>query len=217
MKKEGVIVLGASGHAKVVIELLRASGLQVDYCVGGLDSPESCLGVAVLKGDEHLQHLRENGYTRAFVAIGSNALRQRLAHTAREAGFHLVNAISPTAVISPTARLGKGIAIMAGVIINAESVIEDLAIINTGATIDHDCRIGQAVHIAPQCALAGNVSVSEAAFLGIGCKIIPGIKIGEGATIGAGGVVVSDIPARTLAVGIPARVIKNMTTLSETR
>jgi len=213
MKQEGVIVLGASGHAKVVIELLRASGQRVDYCVGSSDSPQTCLGVPVLRGDEHLQHLQESGYHKTFVAIGSNALRQRLARAVREAGFDLVNAISPTALISPTARLGVGIAIMAGVVINAESVIEDLAIINTGATIDHDCWIRRAAHIAPQCALAGNVNVSEAAFLGIGCKVIPGIEIGEGATIGAGGVVVSNIPAGALAVGIPARVIKTMTKL----
>lgn len=206
--RDGVIVVGSSGHARVCIELLRAMGFQVDYCVGAPDSLESCLGVPVLKGDEHLLRLRQEGYTKAFVAIGDNLRRQRLADGVISSGWQLVNAISPQACISPTAVLGKGIAIMAGVVINAQAVIEDLAIINTGATIDHDCRIGRAAHIAPQCGLAGNVTVGPRSFLGIGCKVIPEVTIGENVTVGAGGVVITDIPSGATAVGVPARVVK---------
>jgi len=203
-----IVVVGAGGHAKVCIELLQAAGERVAYCIGGEDSPEQCLGVPVLKGDEHLETLRRDGYARAFIAIGANRLRERLAMLALRHGYTLVNAISPLATISPSATIGSGIAIMAGAVINAEASIGDLSIVNTGATVDHDCRIGRAVHIAPQTALAGNVVVGDYAFLGIGTKVIPEIIIGKHAVIGAGGVVVSDISDGCTAVGVPARQVK---------
>jgi UDP-perosamine 4-acetyltransferase len=206
MKKE-IIVIGAGGHAKVCIELLQAMGEQVAYCVGEADSQDQCVGIPVLKGDDNLPRLRDAGYSRLFVAIGSNRLRERLASFAVEQGCQLVNAISPQSIISPTAQLGAGIAIMAGAIINAEAVIADLAIINTGATVDHDCQIGKAVHIGPQCALAGNVAVGRQSFLGIGCKVIPEVSIGENVIIGAGGVVISNVNSNVTAVGVPARVV----------
>jgi UDP-perosamine 4-acetyltransferase len=208
--KQGVVVVGASGHAKVVIEILRAMGEEVDFCVGNEASPATCLGVSVLKGDAHLERLRERGYHRVFVAVGSNAVRARLGEAVQRLGFELVNAISPQALISPTARIGKGVAVMAGAVINADSLIDDLVIVNTGATIDHDCHIGAAVHIAPQCGLAGNVTVGEGSFLGIGCKVIPRVSIGTGVTVGAGGVVVNPLPDGTLAVGVPARPVERM-------
>src|SRR4051812_48274273 len=97
---QDVIVLGSSGHAKVCIELLQAGGSSVAYCIGASESGASCLGVPVLHGDEHLKGLRSRGYERVFVAIGANALRQRLALYATDLGFQLVNAISPEATIS---------------------------------------------------------------------------------------------------------------------
>jgi UDP-perosamine 4-acetyltransferase len=204
---DSVIVIGDSGHAKVCIELLHAMGRRVAFCVGVTDGPATCVGVPVLKGDDHLITLRAQGYSEVFIAIGSNGVRHRLADTTQALGYRLVNAISPHAVVSPSARLGIGIAVMSGAVLSAETVIEDLAIINTGACIDHDCRIGRAVHIAPQCGLAGNVTVGAGSFLGIGCKVIPGVRIAESVTIGAGGVVVSDMAPGTRAVGVPAKPI----------
>jgi UDP-perosamine 4-acetyltransferase len=85
-------------------------------------------------------------------------------------------------------------------------VIGDLAIINTGATVDHDCTIGRSAHIAPQCGIAGSVTVGSGSMLGVGTKVIPGITIGKNATIGAGSVVVRNIPEGALAMGVPARI-----------
>lgn len=206
--KKSVIVLGAGGHAKVVIELLNASGYQVDFCVGGNDSPRDCLGIPVLRGDRHLRQLRDDGYGLVFAAIGSNVIRERAAAHAVDLGYKLVNAISPHAEISLSAVLGVGIAIMSGVVINAESRIDDLAIINTGATVDHDCHVGFCAHVAPQCALAGNVQVGRHAFLGIGTKVVPNIKVGDNATTGAGSVVISEVSASTIALGNPAKPLK---------
>ncbi len=204
MKAE-VIIVGAGGHAKVCVELLRAMGERVAFSVGAIDNIEECLDVPVLQGDDNLAKLRAQGYSKLFVAIGSNQLRDRLATLGLSLGYKLVNAISPYAVISPTAKLGVGIAIMAGAVINAEVCIGDFAIINTGATIDHDCSIGQAVHLAPQCALAGNVVVGDYSFLGIGSKVIPKITIAENVNVGAGGVVISNLNAGALVKGVPAK------------
>lgn len=204
----GIVMVGAGGHAKVCIELLRAMGEHVAFCVGGDDSAPVCLGVPVLRGDGHLARLREEGYTRVFIAIGNNHVRVKLGHNAAGMGYILVNAVSPHSVVSPTARLGAGIAIMAGAVINADAAIGDLAIVNTGASVDHDCTIEAGVHLAPQCALAGNVHVGAGAFLGIGSRVIPQVSIGARAMVGAGSVALCDIPDDATAVGVPARQIK---------
>lgn len=209
ISKNDVIVVGAGGHAKVCIDSLRAMGLHVAYCVGTDPSVRQCLGIDILIGDEQLNALRSTGYSKAFIAIGANKLRQKLATKAIEQGFTLVNAIHPHAIISPSATIGSGVAVMAGAIVNADCIIGDLAIINTGATVDHDCQIACAAHIAPQCALAGGVIVGEHAFLGVGTKVIPTIKIGRNAVVGAGSVVINSIDADTVCVGVPATIIKN--------
>ena len=203
----GVIIIGAGGHAKVCIELLRASGYSVSYCIGASGSDETCLGVPLLHGDEHLARLRSDGYEEAFVAIGSNGLRQRLAALATGLGFRLVNAISPRAVISPTAKMGQGVAVMAGAVINADSVIGDLAIINTLASIDHDGHIGEAAHVAPHAGLAGNVTLGARTFLGVGCKVIPEVVIGSDVVAGAGSVIIRNIESNSRIAGVPAKAL----------
>ncbi|VWX60501.1 UDP-perosamine 4-acetyltransferase [Burkholderiales bacterium 8X] len=209
----GVIVIGAGGHAKVCIELLRAMERQVAFCIGGDDDAGGfCLGVPVLAGDAHLASLRDRGFGQAFVAIGSNGLRQRLGARALALGFELVNAISPRATLSPTAQLGRGVAVMAGAIVNADSRIADFAIINTAASVDHDGHIGEAAHIAPHCGLAGNVEVGARSFLGIGTKVIPGIVIGPDVVAGAGSVIVSDVAGEARIAGVPARTLRKKDT-----
>ncbi|WP_297506522.1 acetyltransferase [uncultured Caulobacter sp.] len=202
----GVVIIGGGGHAKVVIESLRATGESVAAIVDADPTPRAVLGVPVVGDDLALGDLRGQGLSKLFVAIGDNRLRQKLAGKAREQGFSLVNAVHPSAVISPSARLGVGVAVMAGVAINAKTRVEDLAIINTGAVVDHDCRLGEACHVGPASALAGGVSVGARAFLGVGARAIPGVAIGADAIVGAGGVVVRDLPDGVLAVGVPARI-----------
>jgi UDP-perosamine 4-acetyltransferase len=203
--RDAVIVMGASGHAKVIIEILRERDVEIACCVARVDAPPRCLGIPVLCGDEALQQLHDVGHRRAVVAVGDNRVRARLADHLRQLGFTLVSAVSQHATLSPSATVGEGVAIMAGVVVNADTQIADLAIINTGATVDHDCHIGRSVHVAPQCALAGNVAVGEHTLVGIGARIIPGITIGRDVTIGAGAVVTADVPDGLTVVGVPAR------------
>jgi UDP-perosamine 4-acetyltransferase len=202
----GVVIIGGGGHAKVVIESLRACGKTVTAIVDADPTPREVLGVPVVGDDLALADLREHGHSELFVALGENRLREKLGRKARELGFTLVNAIHPSAVISPTARIGEGVAVMAGVAINADSRIGDLAIVNTGAVVDHDCVLGAACHLGPAAALAGGVTLGERAFLGVGARVIPGVTIGADATVGAGGVVVRDLPDGVLAVGVPAKI-----------
>lgn len=202
----GVVIIGGGGHAKVVIESLRAGGETVAAIVDADPTPRAVLGVPVIGDDLALADLRGQGFSKLFVAIGDNRLCEKLGRKARELGFTLVSAIHPSAVISPTARLGEGVAVMAGVAINADSRIGDLAIINTGAIVDHDCDLGAACHLGPAAALAGGVTIGERAFLGVGARVIPGVTIGADTVIGAGGVVVRDLPESVVAVGVPARI-----------
>lgn len=201
----GVIVIGAGGHAKVCIELLRDSRFHVAFCVGGPDSVAECLGVPVLIGDEHLARLRSEGFEEIFVAIGSNSLRERLGMQVAALGFRLVNAVSSRATVSPSARIGQGVAIMAGAVINADSRIGDLCIINTLASVDHDGDLATAVHVAPHVALAGNVSIGARTFLGVGCKVIPEIEIGADSFAAAGSVITQAVAAHSRIAGVPAQ------------
>ena len=202
-----VVVLGTAGHAAVCVEVLQTSGEQVIGCVGP-PSPHRSLPVPVLGDDELLEDLSRQGVTRAFVAIGSNSVRQRLAALAKSQGFSLINAISPNATLSPTAGFDENVLVMPGAVVNAYSRLGAGSIINTGATIDHDNQIGEYAHIAPGCHLAGAVAVGEGSFLGVGCVVIPNITIGAWSQLGAGSVVVRDVPDNALAYGSPARIAR---------
>lgn len=206
--KEKVIIVGSAGHAKAIIDIIRSSG---QYKVAGYTSPEQrlpLLGAPYLGQDAQLSDLYDSGISKIFLALGDNKRRLALTKTIKAIGFELINVISPGAYVSPSVKLGSGIAVMPGAVINPDSVIGDLTIINTGATVDHDCLIEPACHIAPGCNLAGNVKLGEGVFLGIGCKVIPKIQIGSWAVVGAGAVVIRDLPANCVAVGVPAKIVK---------
>jgi UDP-perosamine 4-acetyltransferase len=203
---EGVLVVGAGDHAKVVIELIEAGGR---YRVVGLIDEKSTpvLGIPVVGTDADLPRFRDNGIMNAFVAVGDNKRRLAAGRRLQSCGFQIINVVSPTATISPSVQMGVGIAIMAGAVVNAECRIEDFAIINTGAIIDHDGQVGEGSHVAPGCALAGRVKLGRLVFLGTGTSAIPGISVGDSALVGAGACVIRDIPAGALAVGVPARIV----------
>ena len=204
-----LVIMGAGGHAKVVIDmLLERDEYRLAGCVTHEPGAAEILGVPVLGDDEALAGVYASGVRHAFVAVGNNRVRaDRLQHV-RALGFTVVNAISRHAIVSTRVTLGAGVAIMPGAVINVDSVVEDGAIINTGATVDHDCRIGAFAHIAPGTHLAGNVTVGEGTFLGVGTAVIPRCAIGAWTMIGAGSAVVRNIGDHVTAVGVPARVIK---------
>jgi UDP-perosamine 4-acetyltransferase len=204
---EQVVILGGGGHAKVIIEIVQAAGLyEIAGCTAGDPGAASILGVPVLGDDACLPAIYALGVRRAFVAVGDNRLRQRLTRYIAGLGFQLVNAVSPHAVVSPAAALCAGVAIMPGAVINSCSRLGNGTIINTSATVDHDCEIADWAHIAPGTNLAGCVKVGEGAFLGIGSRVIPKVSIGAWSVVGAGAVVIHDLPPGVTAVGVPATI-----------
>lgn len=204
-----IVVIGAGGHAKVVAETIAAGG---KYRVAGFIDPEKkgdvLPGIPVIGGDDKLQELRNGGIRYAALAIGDNALRQKIAEKIAAIGFDYPVIAHPKALVSPSAEIGQGAVVMQGAIIGSCAIVEDFAIINTGSIIEHDNVAGRFSHIAPGCSLAGSVRTGDRAFIGIGSSVIPGISIGNDAIVGAGSSVVRDIPASAVVGGVPAKEIK---------
>jgi len=210
--KPRVVVLGASGHAKVIIEILEEMGtFDIAGCTCTPANSGTVIGYPILGGDEALPGLLAGGVDHAFVAVGDNRVRWNIIRQVRALGFKLITAVSRSARISPRARLGEGVAVMPGATINVNTRVGDGAIINTGSSVDHDCVVGECAHIAPGVHLAGNVTIGEGAFLGVGSCVIPGVAIGAWSMIGAGAAVIGDLDEGVTAVGVPARVIRTKT------
>jgi sugar O-acyltransferase (sialic acid O-acetyltransferase NeuD family) len=205
---EGVAVFGAGGHAKVVIATLQASGRKVTAIY---DDDEHCRGKTVL-GIPVLGPLDQackDGVRRAVLAIGDNAIRRQLAECF---SFKWESVVHPSAVVHPSVHLGEGSVIFAGAIVQPDAQVGPHAIVNTAATVDHDCVVEACASIGPGAHLAGNVSIGQRAAIGTGACVIPGISIGEDTIVGAGTVVIADLPASVVAVGSPARIVRERLT-----
>lgn len=198
-------IVGAGGHAKVVIDAALATGR---FEVAGLlddraPAPGSVLGFEVL-GRPDTEDVARLGVTDAVVAVGSNRARESL--VARlGASVRWATIIHSAAYVGRDVEIAEGTVICAGAIIQPSCQIGRHGVVNTSASVDHDCRIGDFVHVAPGSRLAGGVIVGDFALLGIGSCVLPGRRIGQAAVLGAGAVAVKDVPAGVVAVGVPAR------------
>ncbi len=197
-----MILYGASGHGKVIHEIVNSIGGEVTAYID--DNPEitrfhGCpvyrfLTDVELMGDEEI-----------IVSIGKNETRKRVVLGMK---VPFGRAIHTTCVLSTSATVGEGSVLMSNTSINASTYVGRHCIVNTNASVDHDCIIGDFVHLSPNVALAGGVKVGEGAHIGIGACVIQGITIGKWAIVGAGAVVIQDVPDNAVAVGNPARIIK---------
>ena len=204
-----IIVFGAGGHARVMIESLRASRPGIEITV--LDDDPASAGRAVL--DLAVAGTRswlEANWPEAEVALalGRNALRADFVRWLASEGRTAATIVDPGARVSPSATIGAGSFLAPGAIVNAQAVLEGAVIVNTGASIDHDCRIGFAAHIAPGARLCGGVQVGEESLIGVGAAVVPGVRIGRGAVVGAGAAVTRDVPDGTRVGGVPARPLR---------
>jgi UDP-perosamine 4-acetyltransferase len=211
-----IIGLGAGGHVKAVVEILRSCG---GHEIVGLLDPNRQLwgtgiaGASVLGDDQLMPELYAQGIRGAFIGVGGvgdTAPRRRLYEEACRQGFEVVSAIHPQAVVSPSVRIGKGATIMAGAVINAEARLGDNVIVNTGAIIEHDCMVESHAHIATGARLAGGVHVGEGAHVGLGASVRQGVRIGRNAVVGMGAVVLEDVPDEVVVAGVPARVLRGV-------
>lgn len=206
-----VVIIGAGGHGKVVLDVLRAAALHKP--IGFLDADPSLIGteisgLGVLGAINILPKLRQRKVRGAIVAIGDNRTRLRYADLLREQGFELLSAVHPSASVSPSATLGANVVIAPQAALCTEARVGDCVIVNTAAVVDHECVIEQGVHVAPGVHLAGRVRVGACAFIGMGANVLQCLSIGAHATLGAGAVALRDVPPYATAVGVPAKVIK---------
>jgi sugar O-acyltransferase (sialic acid O-acetyltransferase NeuD family) len=208
-----IIVIGSSGHAKVVIDIVESEGR---FSIAGLidshgDADAKVLGYPVIGREEDLPRLLdEANISGVLIAIGDNFVRGKVA--ARLADTHpsleLVSAVHPKSSIGKDVTIGEGTVIMAGAILNASSVVGRGCIVNTGASLDHDSRMGDYASLGPGCATGGNCRIGAYVAIGIGAIVSHGIAIGDHTVIGAGSTVISNIDTLRVAYGTPAREIR---------
>ena len=200
-----VILLGAGGHAKVLLEALRLNGIEVLGYVAPKQAIEE-IDMNYLGDDEQVASFspEEVGLVNSVGGLTLNH-RERLYDDFKSRGYRFSQVIHPAAVVSKSAVLGEGTQIMAGAVIQAGASIADNVIINTRASVDHDCYIGRHSHVAVGAVLAGNIHIGEKTLIGAGSTVVHGIAIGPDSVVGAGAVVIKDVSAGKTIVGVPAR------------
>jgi acetyltransferase EpsM len=198
-----MILFGASGHAKSVIDIAESIGERITRIYDDNPKVEAVCNIPVQK------FLAEpiNTNEAWIVSIGSNRNRKSVSEKLTQPFGLLVHR---TASVSSWAFLGDGTVVMAKVVVNAGTRIGKHCIINSGAVVEHDCTLGDFVHVSPNASLAGGVTVGEGTHIGIGACVLPEINIGKWATIGAGAVIIKDVPDGAVVVGNPGRTIKNI-------
>ena len=202
--KNKLIIIGASGHGKVVADI--AIKMNKWQSIAFLDDDESIkasMGLEVIgKTIDAFTYKDEADF---FVAIGSNATREKIQEKLIDEGLNVVSLIHPSAIIGTDVEIGIGTTVMAGVVINSSTKIGNGCIINTSASLDHDNTIEDYAHISPGVRTAGSVGIGKGTWLGIGSVVSNNINICSGCKVGAGAVVVKDITEPGTYVGVPVR------------
>jgi len=194
-------IYGASGHGKVIIDIAESIDISINQIFDDNKNIKSL-------NDRAVVHTANKSFldSDTIIAIGNNKIRKKVVDSFKGSISDAI--IHNSAIISPNAIVEKGTVVMPNACVNSSTEIGKHCIINTASTIDHDCELGDYVHISPNVAIAGNVTIKEGTHIGIGAVVIPGIKIGKWVTIGAGAVIISDIPDYAVVVGNPGKIIK---------
>jgi len=210
-----LLLLGGGGHCESIIDSL--SGCNTYAGIGIVEKLDNnhapILGIPVVGIDENLEKLKIEGYTDAFVSLGSigkTSNRRKLFGLISALGFSIPNIIDSSAVVSSNSTMGRGLFIGKHAVVNAGSVLGDGAIINSSATVEHDCVIGAFAHISPGVVLCGNVTIGMDSHVGAGSVIRQQVQIGNRAMIGMGSIVLHDVPDNTLAYGSPCQVVRSL-------
>lgn len=199
-----LIIIGASGHGKVVADI--AIKMNRWKSIAFLDDDESIktsMGLEIIgKVDDAFTYKNESDF---FVAIGNNETREKVQKYLKDEGLSVNILIHPNAVIGTDVEIGVGTVVMAGVVINSSSYIGNGCIINTSSSLDHDSRIEDYVHISPGARVAGNVHIGKSTWLGIGSVVNNNVKICNGCKLGAGAVIIKNLTKPGIYVGVPVR------------
>ena len=203
-----IVIYGASGHAKVIIDIIEQTGIHnIIGLVDDTGASDSLMGYPVAKD---IRTYLEQGTRRGLVAIGDNWNRSRIVGKIIDkcSEFKFITVLHPSIRKARGVEIGDGSVVMAGCNINSCTRIGSHCIINTGANIDHDCTIYDYASIAPGATLGGNVVVGEYSAVGLGASVIQKVEIGSNTVIGAGSVVVNNIPAKCVSFGNPCKFIR---------
>lgn len=197
-----MIVYGASGHGKVIIDIIHSINSEsIDFIID--DNSE----INELQEYEvNHKFTEEMADKKVVLAIGNNKIRKDLSESLDREFCEPI--IHPSSVIAEFVEIGRGTVLMANSILNPSVTIGKHCIINTGAIVEHDVKLKDYVHISPGSIITGNVHIGEGTHIGAGATVIPGIKIGKWVTVGAGSVIINDIPDYSVVVGNPGKVIK---------
>jgi UDP-perosamine 4-acetyltransferase len=201
------IILGAGGHAKVLIDLARLVSMKILGITDPATGIKELMDVPVLGGDEILDKFSPDEVVliNAVGSAGRPDQRKKVFEKFKSRGYTFPVMIHPSAVIAEGVSLSEGVQVMAGVVIQTSVMIGENTLINTRSSIDHDSIVGKHVHLAPGVTLSGNVGIGDNVHVGTGSSVIQGIKIGSDSVIGAGSVVVHDVVTGTTVTGVPAR------------
>ncbi len=204
--EKGIVVLGAGGHAGVIVDLIEAAARQIHAEVQVM-LLDDCIPAGAIVGGRRVEGMisdcvRYPAGTGFIIGIGDNGLRRKIA---AQYELNYITLVHPGAVIGGNVRLGKGTVVMAGAVVGCGTHIGEHCIINTGATVDHACILGDFVHISPGAHLGGEVRVGDGSWLGIGSCVRQGIEVGRDIIAGAGAAVVKNIKEKGIYTGIPAK------------
>ena len=208
------VILGAGGFAREVLDIFEASREAGQNCevLGYLVDAQYGLPGPIINGKPILgdfgwltERARE---VQVLCGVGDPIARKRLVERARDCGARFGNIIHPSAILTKHITFGEGIVIAAGCILTNQIRIGDQVHINLDCTIGHDCVLEDYTTLAPGVHVSGGVTLGEGCQIGTGASIVEKKRIGAWSLIGAGGVVITDIPRDSTAVGVPAKVIK---------
>jgi len=210
---EKIIVVGSSGHAKVVIDIIEK---ERRFTIIGLTDPFKqpyieVLGYKILGGQREIPRLIDKfGIDGAIIAIGNNWNRYLVFNEIKQCcpDLKFVTGVHPFSHVGREVSIGDGSVIMPGAVINNGAKIGRFCIVNTAASIDHECVLEDFTSVAPGATLGGGVKVGKHSTISLGAKVIDKISIAEHVVVGAGAVVVNNLPDRVVAYGSPARIIR---------
>lgn len=202
--RDKIIIIGASGHGKVVADIAKLNGYKEIIFLDDDESKNRNSIYDIVGTSKDIEDYKDE-YD-CIIAVGDNTVREKIYHTLK--GIKLAVLIHPAAVVDKTAVIGEGTVIMANAVVNADVVIKKCCIINTAATVDHDSIIENFVHVSPGVHIAGTVHVGDRTWIGIGGLVVNNLTICNDCIIGSGSTVVRDIKTSGTYAGCPARKVK---------